>query len=217
VKTQIVSCIVCVILCLTVAPAQSRTKTPAEADSSIAAPRSLDFNLINGSSVSWSNGSAGRFQMRFCIEPTFVFSNNHEKVESTEDKDSGTEALIILSAIPLFRLSSGRRIQTYAGCGPVLAFHEYYSKHDIGSNDESIRIQTFHHTEWGAGIRAVAGVRIPLPRHMALFSEYHFTVLRGWGNKNQHIGTDNINSYSHQMHSWNAKLSPLRFGLSIAI
>jgi hypothetical protein len=216
-KTRILSGLACGILWLLIAPARSFAKTPAEADSLIAVPRSLDFNLINGSSVSWSNRSSGRLWIRFSAEPTFVFSNKHEKVESIEDIDSGTDALITLSAIPLFRLSSGRRIQTYAGCGPVLSFQEYKSSHDFGSNDQSIRIQTYTRSEWGTGIRAVAGLRIPLPRQLALFSEYHFTVLRGWGKESQEIGTDNVNSYSHQVHSWNVKFSPLRFGLSIAI
>jgi hypothetical protein len=205
------------ILWLTAAPVQSRVQTPADADTSFSVPRSLDFNLINGSFVSWSTGSSGRLQMRYCLEPTFVHSNRHEKADSKEDRNSGTDALVTLSAVPLFRMSSGRTIQTYAGCGPVLSYHGYRSTYYFGSNEESIRLQTFHQTEWGAGIRAVAGLRIPLPRKITLFSEYHLTVLRGWGNELRTVGHDRNNDNRLQTHSWNVKFSPLRFGLSIAI
>jgi hypothetical protein len=218
-KTRIISAVIFGILVVTMeAPTSAAQVQP---DPPVRNIQSVDFNLLNGVSASWSRRTAGRLMFRCSLDPSLTLSNTDSRsrafdsgnLQTRKDRNTG----ITLSAIAIFRLSSDRKMVPYAGCGPMVFYKNTKTISDDFTGGIRVRSQIFESSEWGAGIRAVAGLCIPLSGKIDLFSEYHLTVHRTWAVERH--GNDLMPDLGkkYTIDAWTGQLSPLKFGISVKL
>jgi len=140
-----------------------------------------------------------------------------DTLDSSSSRDTWYHGLDF--SILLLRLLPGKRSWFFYGLGPVLEYSN--SSHDDRDSDRGVlrsEVLNSSSTDWGIGLRALAGVEWAFNEFITLHAEYRSSLTYRWDdNEYTRRGSDPETHYSSDSKSRSYRLQAegVRFGLSL--